>query len=284
VKKQDNKLHLCLCFCFCVYDLKDGERIFNPKFNHKDTISLRCDYIVFAIGQLADRKYFKELLDEKGRLKADPLTLATSKEGIFVGGDALRIGRACEAIKAGKQAAESIKMYLEKKDLKTKRQSKQYINPNLAYEKKHIPFKASERPPYLKVEERLASFALEQGGFSLEQLILETERCLHCGSCDNCKACISLGFRENLSKIEVIEQRCDGCGYCVDVCVYEAIKIIEYIKEAQIKKTIEVNLDLCRGCGLCQATCPKEGCLIPGFSLAQLKERIESYLNEHYKS
>jgi len=278
VEKNNNKLHLTFSLCTSVYDLKDGKKMFNPQFDVNDTISLDTDYLVFAIGQLSDREYLKELLDEKGRLSVDPLTLATSKQGVFVAGDVFRIGRASEAIRAGKEAAQSIKRFLQNKDLKIGRQKIEYISRGLPSTKERIPLKPAQKTPFLPVEQRLHSFDLEQAGFSLDQVILEAERCLHCDSCDNCEACVTLGFREEVGKMYVIEENCDGCGYCVDVCVYAAIKVIEYMKNDQMKKTVEVNTSLCRGCGSCQATCPKEGCAIPGFTLAEFRKEINNYL------
>ena len=276
VEKNNSQLHLTFSLCTSVYDLKDGRKIFNPQFDASDTISVNTDFLVFAIGQLPDREYLKEILDENGRLMADPLTLSTSEQGVFVAGDVFRIGRAAEAIRAGKEAANSIKGFLEHKELK--REKIEYFTVSLPYLKERILINPPQKTSFLALEQRLHSFDLEQEGFDLKQVILEAQRCLHCDICDNCRACVTLGFRQDVSKMYVIEEKCDGCGYCVDVCVYNAIKIIEYTKNNETKKTIEVNTYLCRGCGSCQATCPKEGCAIPGFSLAEFREQINNYL------
>lgn len=278
LKKTGPKMELVLSKCVSVYDIVDGRKIFNPQFDPKNLIYLSTDYLIFAIGQMPDRKYLKGLLDEKGRIVADHKTLSTKEEGIFVAGDVFRIGRASEAIRDGKEAAISIMRYLEGKDLKQGGERKVMV-AELRYDKKDVPPKPAQRPQRLPVERRASGFELEEGGFDLEQLISETERCLHCDGCESCKACITLGLIEdNLCKMYVIDENCDGCGYCVDVCIYNAIGIIEYIKNGGIKKTIEVDTMYCKGCGLCQATCPKEGCAITGFSLAELKAQVEKAL------
>ncbi|MCD6320460.1 MAG: FAD-dependent oxidoreductase [Candidatus Desulfofervidaceae bacterium] len=278
VEEKEGKLLLTFSLCTSVYDIKDGRKMFNPQFDPNDTISLMADYVVFAIGQLPDREYLKDLLDENGRLNVAPLTLATSQEGVFVAGDVFRIGRASEAIKLGKEAAESIKRYLQGEDLREGRAQINYILTPLPYQKEKIPLKPAQRPPRLPVEERLHSFALEQAGFDLDQLILETGRCLHCGGCENCRACVTLGFREDLCKMYIIEEKCDGCGYCVDVCVTNAIKLREYEENGEIKKIAEVDTFKCRGCGSCQATCPKDGCAVTGFSLDRLRAEVDKCL------
>jgi len=278
VEEKGGRLHLNFSLCTSVYDVKDGRKIFNPQFDPSDIISLETDYVVFAIGQLPDRDYLKELLNENGRLDVDPITLATSQEGVFVAGDVFRIGRASEAIKLGKEAAESIKRYLQKEDLKSGRAQAESISTPLPYQKEKIPPKPAQRTSRLPVEKRLQGFALEEAGFDLDQLILETGRCLHCGSCDDCQACVTLGFREDVGKMYIIEEKCDGCGYCVDVCVTNAIKLREYEENGEIKKIAEVDTFKCRGCGSCQATCPKDGCAVPGFSLDHLRAEIDRCL------
>lgn len=48
--------------------------------------------------------------------------------------------------------------------------------------------------------------------------------------------------------IEVIVEKCTGCGNCVDVCPYEAISIVD--------NTAIIDLDACTLCGACIAECP----------------------------
>ena len=49
---------------------------------------------------------------------------------------------------------------------------------------------------------------------------------------------------------EVDEELCAGCGYCVNACAYDAIKLDPK------RKVSVVNEVLCEGCGACAATCP----------------------------
>ncbi len=75
-----------------------------------------------------------------------------------------------------------------------------------------------------------------------------------------------------------IDENCDGCAFCVDGCPFKAITLVEYIKEGQIKKTVEINETLCKGCGSCMATCPKQGIYVAGFSMPQLTAQVEAAL------
>jgi heterodisulfide reductase subunit A len=76
----------------------------------------------------------------------------------------------------------------------------------------------------------------------------------------------------------VIDENCDGCAYCVDPCPYQAITLIEYMKNGSVKKTVQVNEAACKGCGVCMATCPKKGIVVKGFRLDQLTAMVDAAL------
>uniref|UniRef100_A0A7C3ZCT2 4Fe-4S dicluster domain-containing protein n=1 Tax=Desulfobacca acetoxidans TaxID=60893 RepID=A0A7C3ZCT2_9BACT len=75
-----------------------------------------------------------------------------------------------------------------------------------------------------------------------------------------------------------IDENCDGCAFCVDTCPFQAITLIEYMSEGNIKKTVEVNEVQCKGCGSCMATCPKQGIEVEGFTLEQLNAMVDAAL------
>ena len=76
----------------------------------------------------------------------------------------------------------------------------------------------------------------------------------------------------------VVDDNCDGCAYCVDPCVFNAITLLEYKYEGAIKKTVEVNEAVCKGCGVCMATCPKEGIFIRHFKPEHFNAMINAAL------
>jgi len=79
---------------------------------------------------------------------------------------------------------------------------------------------------------------------------------------------------------EVIDDVCDGCGYCAPTCPFEAITLLEYIKNGEIKRTVDVNESRCKGCGICMATCPKRGIYIKDFRMHQFEAMIEALLTD----
>ena len=74
----------------------------------------------------------------------------------------------------------------------------------------------------------------------------------------------------------VVDENCDGCAYCIDPCPYNAVTLIEYMKDGAVKKTVEVNESICKGCGTCMATCPKKGIFVKGFKLEQISAQVEA--------
>jgi heterodisulfide reductase subunit A len=86
----------------------------------------------------------------------------------------------------------------------------------------------------------------------------------------------SIELEANIS--QVVDENCDGCAYCVEPCPYNAITLIEFMRNRAIKKTVEVNESACKGCGGCQATCPKKGIIVRGFRLDQIGAQVNAAL------
>jgi len=51
----------------------------------------------------------------------------------------------------------------------------------------------------------------------------------------------------------VDEKKCIGCGFCEQVCDYDAVHVIVNEKG---KRVASVNIHKCYGCGLCTSVCP----------------------------
>ena len=100
-----------------------------------DRLSTReADVVIMAIGQKADLKFITAAdginLTGRGLIEADPDTLATSRAGVFAGGDVvtgpwIAIG----AVAAGREAAISIDRYLDGLDLKADREAPLSAHP-----------------------------------------------------------------------------------------------------------------------------------------------------------
>jgi heterodisulfide reductase subunit A2 len=88
-------------------------------------------------------------------------------------------------------------------------------------------------------------------------------------------------FKDKLVTSALVSQvtdRCDGCGYCVDLCPYNALSLEEYEEGGQKRKRNKSDKILCKGCGLCAATCPKGGVVVLGFTREQLEAQVDAAL------
>jgi ferredoxin len=173
--------------------------------------------------------------------------MSNRQEGIFIGGDLRRAGFAAEAMRDGMVAAESIDRYLRGQDLRAGREKE--------YEKAAIPRATNYQPQpeliWLPAEERL-NFKPFEEGFTLEEAVEEAGRCLYCGPCQSCKACVMLELQPEIPKIEVNRDICSGCGVCVPLCSYDAIKL----EKSGDGAVAAIDDRRCKRCGVCVAACP----------------------------
>lgn len=75
----------------------------------------------------------------------------------------------------------------------------------------------------------------------------------------------------------VDEEKCRGCGRCVDACEYKALELLE-IKEG--KKVSRTNEVLCKGCGTCAATCCNGAITMRHYTSEQINAMIDAALSE----
>jgi heterodisulfide reductase subunit A-like polyferredoxin len=152
-----------------------------------------CDYVIFAIGQELDTTLMEEnniTISQSGFIKAHPLSLQTSQEGVFAGGDAVTgPASAVEAIGAGHIAAESIDRFLNNEDVLEGREKKEQQAAQIPKETLRIP-QPREQPPILPVDERIKSFSEVDQGLTKEMVIREAQRCLNCAGCCDCQQCV----------------------------------------------------------------------------------------------
>jgi len=175
---------------------------------------LKVDMVIPAIGQAPGLSFLENSgidISRRGTIEVDPVTLETSREGVFSGGDC-QTGPsiAIEAVAAGIKAAESITRYVNHQDLKEGR----------AIERKpsdvtFVPFGKSREPrqkmPIIPIEERISGFKEIELGFSEELAVKEASRCLACGICSECMQCVAAckanaidhSMREDIVELDV---------------------------------------------------------------------------------
>jgi ferredoxin/coenzyme F420-reducing hydrogenase delta subunit len=85
-------------------------------------------------------------------------------------------------------------------------------------------------------------------------------------------------------------ENCNGCGWCLADCPYEAVVMKEHDYKSGHKQAV-VNPDLCISCGICAGACPSSspfrhvdelttGISVPGFHIKELLSLTEVKLRE----
>jgi len=183
--------------------LKAVERVFDeqgrfaPTYFEDQTQTEACEVVILAIGQKANLSFLTPEdgieLTPRGLIKADPDTKATSREGVFAGGDVVSgPWIAIAAVADGREAAISIDRYLKGMDLKEGRELP--LRPLKEGHWAPIPQDEPKKPraamPHLPVEEWLKGFQEINLGFDREQAVAEAARCINCGLCSECMQCV----------------------------------------------------------------------------------------------
>ncbi len=156
---------------------------------------IEIDQLIPAIGQRPDLSALEDItglsFTRWGTTEVNAITYATEREGVFAGGD-LQTGPwvAIGAIGAGKEAAESILRYIEKRDMAEGREP--IVNENPVYRPiaEDEPRVARAKMPELAVDRRRGNFNEVELGYSEDQGHAEAARCLNCGYCCECYQCV----------------------------------------------------------------------------------------------
>jgi heterodisulfide reductase subunit A len=157
-----------------------------------DTFSLPIDTLIISIGQVLDDVNDEVAKNDWGWIKTDEITRQTNLPNIFAGGDAA-IGPSSivEVVGEGHVVSESIKRYLLGQDLYAGREKPgsqsepEYYSPK---EWDHTPrHKNPARDPKMRID-----FDEIYLGFTEEQAVAEANRCLDCGVCSECMACVDV--------------------------------------------------------------------------------------------
>lgn len=149
---------------------------------------IESDIVFPAIGQVPDLTPFKEIEglefnERQGTIKVNPETFATSREGVFAGGDAV-LGPATviEAISNGKKAALFIDAFINgaekprKPPVPIRRMKVEKLEIS---EEKMEQLKRPEMP-LLPINKRKITFEQVELGFTEEVARDEAQRCLRC--------------------------------------------------------------------------------------------------------
>jgi NADPH-dependent glutamate synthase beta subunit-like oxidoreductase/ferredoxin len=258
---------------------------FNPQLVPGTERIWECDSVIVAIGQSGDLEWVQPEdgleVTPRGTLQVDKLTLATTVEGVYAGGDiAFGPRLIINAVADGQKAARSIHTYL------------QHVQPRLVRKGFFTPIPKSaypdigpmrdylrwprRHPPALPVERRIG-VSLVEVGFDEDTAQQQGGRCLLCT--------LNPVFDGDL---------CILCNGCVDVCPMDCLKLVpvsalegdEMVMALIENRTVDwpakgamlLDPERCIRCGLCAARCPTEAVKMETFRFTEelLFEEVES--------
>ncbi len=180
-----------------------------------------------------------------------------------------KVGFMADAMRDGLIAGESIARYLAGEDLKAGRKRE------LSAQEPPIKRVYQMEPEVLWIPpEKRMHFQIYERGFSLEEAIEVASRCLYCGPCISCKACVSIGIQDMLPYIQVNQEKCSGCGVCVSACFYRAT-VVNKVDSKMISMVDNIK---CKACGMCVEACPSNARMLIGDTTEMKVKEVYSSL------
>jgi len=191
--------------CTAVFD-ENGR--FSPSYDEDACQPFFGDTVIVSIGQSTVLDGIREQGIETtppGGIKADPVTLQTSVEWVFAGGDAFYGPKSVvDAVACGKEAAESIHRYINGLDLAEGREKQwEFEKPDVSLE----AVKPRTKVRCLDPEARECNFLEVSFGFNEEEAKTEADRCLRCGICSECYQCVKACLAEAIDHSQQPEDK-----------------------------------------------------------------------------
>lgn len=239
----------------------DSEGRFNPVFLEGTEAAVPADTVILAVGQAPDLSWIRPddglETSPRGTLRCDPQSLATTRPGVFTGGDvAFGPRNVIHAVAEGRQAARSIARHLdgvleeESPGFRaTILRSRRVSWTSLAAPRQH--------PPTLPVPRRIGIAEVELS-FTAAAARSQALRCLECH--------VSPVFDGD---------KCVACGGCMDICPEHCLRLVDVSRlpregvldgllanryggrpPAGVFAAILKDETRCVRCGLCAERCP----------------------------
>ncbi len=176
--------------CTCVFN---PEGRFAPEYDEGKKQTLECDVVIVAAGMGADTASFGLETNPNRTLKADPGTLQTAVPHVFAAGDVVTgPTMITTAVGQGRRAAFMIDRYLRGESL----DPEAFGEPLGVVDKQRVLGRQDSYDRREPLESHAAmsaaptDFAETEPAMTEDEAFLAAARCLDCGVCSECHACI----------------------------------------------------------------------------------------------
>ena len=178
--------------CTCVFGA-DGS--FAPEYDETQRDTIDCDVVIVAAGMLADTESFGLEINGNGTLVADAGTTQTAVPHIFAAGDVITgPTMITTAVGQGRRAAFMIDRYLQGQEL----DPELFDEPLPVVDKDKVLARQQvydRREPFESSAVMSAAptdFGETEGPMTEDEAFLGAARCLDCGVCSECHACVDI--------------------------------------------------------------------------------------------
>lgn len=176
--------------CTCVFG-EDGR--FAPEYDETQRKTLECDVVIIAAGMSADTETFGLETNGNRTLKADADTLQTAVPHVFAAGDVVTgPTMITAAVGQGRRAAFMIDRYLkgEALDPGLFDESLPVVDKDEVLARQDVYDRREPFEPSAVMSASPTDFSETEGPVSEEEAFLGAARCLDCGVCSECHACV----------------------------------------------------------------------------------------------
>ncbi len=178
--------------------------------------------VISAVSQHPDFGGFEELIEGKNWIRVDEFGY-TGVGNVWAGGDVTNLALVTDAIGHGRRAAEGIERsflgtQFEPDPRKIIRTDKMHLE--------HYETLPRTETGLLEVDQRMAHLDEEVNlGFTLDEAVLESTRCMSCGKCLDCEKCwmycqdAAIEKPQKKGDLYILKHgNCTGCSKCAEIC------------------------------------------------------------------
>ena len=190
-----------------------------------ETFEIEADMVVASIGQSTDMSGLEAVVGKAAWLRVDRNFRIPGREKLFGGGDAVKVDLITTAVGHGRKAAQSIDAFLKGEPMP----EQGYREVTKAQKQDLLYFIPTPQAKRRSLEPEMVVGNHDELLLPLEasEVRAESERCMSCGLCFDCKQCVSFCPQEAISryrdnpvgeKVYTHYTKCVGCHLCSLVC------------------------------------------------------------------